>query len=49
MSCTCSSTGEDPTAFAEDPKLRLENIQFIYVCKEKASLEQVQDMFVDPR
>ena len=42
-------TREDPTAFAEDSKLRLENIQFIYVCKEKASLEQVQDMFVDPR
>ena len=40
---------EDPTAFAEDPKLRLENIQFIYVCKEKAVLEQVQDMFVDPQ
>ena len=42
-------TREDPTAFAEDPKLRLENIQFIYVCKEKAILEQVQDMFVNPR
>ena len=42
-------TREDPTAFAEDPKLRLENIQFIYVCKEKATLEQVQDMFVNPR
>jgi hypothetical protein len=41
-------TREDPTAFAEDAKLRLENIQFIYVCKEKAVLEQVQDMFVDP-
>ena len=40
---------EDPKAFAEDAKLRLENIQFIYVCKEKALLEQVQDMFVDPR
>jgi hypothetical protein len=40
---------EDPTAFAEDAKLRLENIQFIYVCKEKASLEQVQDMFVNPK
>ena len=40
---------EDPTAFAEDPKLRLENIQFIYICKEKAVLEQVQDMFVNPR
>ena len=40
---------EDPKAFAEDPKLRLENIQFIYICKEKATLEQVQDMFVDPR
>jgi len=40
---------EDPKAFAEDPKLRLENIQFIYVCKEKASLEQVQGMFVNPR
>jgi hypothetical protein len=42
-------TREDPTAFAEVPKLRLENIQFIYVCKEKAVLEQVQDMFVNPR
>jgi hypothetical protein len=42
-------TREDPTAFAEDAKLRLENIQFIYICKEKAVLEQVQDMFVDPR
>ena len=42
-------TREDPTTFAEDPKLRLENIQFIYVCKEKAVLEQVQDMFVDPQ
>ena len=40
---------EDPKAFAEDPKLRLENIQFIYVCKEKATLEQVQGMFVNPR
>ena len=40
---------EDPTALEESAKLRLENIQFIYVCKEKASLEQVQDMFVDPR
>ena len=40
---------EDPTAFAEDAKLRLENIQFIYVCKEKAVLEQVQDMFVNPK
>jgi hypothetical protein len=40
---------EDPKAFSEDPKLRLENIQFIYVCKEKASLEQVQGMFVNPR
>ena len=42
-------TREDPTAFAEDAKLRLENIQFIYVCKEKAVLEQVQDMFVNPQ
>ena len=42
-------TREDPTAFEEGAKLRLENIQFIYVCKEKASLEQVQDMFLDPR
>ena len=40
---------EDPTALEESAKLRLENIQFIYVCKEKASLEQVQDMFVNPR
>ena len=42
-------TREDPTALKESAKLRLENIQFIYVSKEKASLEQVQDMFVDPR
>ena len=42
-------TREDPTALEESAKLRLENIQFIYVCKEKAVLEQVQDMFVDPR
>ena len=42
-------TREDPTALEESEKLRLENIQFIYVCKEKAALEQVQDMFVDPR
>ena len=40
---------EDPIALAESAKLRLENIQFIYVCKEKASLEQVQGMFVNPR
>ena len=40
---------EDPKAFAEDAKLQLENIQFIYICKEKATLEQVQDMFVNPR
>jgi hypothetical protein len=26
-------TREDPKGFAEDAKLRLENIQFIYVCK----------------
>ena len=42
-------TREDPKVFAEDAKLRLENIQSIYVCKVKAVLEQVQDMFVDPR
>ena len=42
-------TREDPTALEEDTKLRLENIQFIYVSKEKASPEQVQDMFVNPR
>ncbi len=40
---------EDPIALAESAKLRLENIQFIYVCKEKAVLEQVQDMFVNPK
>ena len=40
---------EDPTAFAEDVKLRLENIQFIYVAKGMIVLEQVQDMFVDPQ
>jgi len=42
-------TREDPTALEESAKLRLENIQFIYVCKEKAALEQVQDMFVNPK
>ena len=42
-------TREDPTALEESAKLRLENIQFIYVSKEKAVLEQVQDMFVNPR
>lgn len=40
---------EDPKAFVEDAKLRLENIQFIYICKQKAVLEQVQDMFVNPQ
>ncbi len=39
---------EDPTAFAEDVKLRLENIQFIYVAKGMIVLEHVQDMFVSP-
>jgi hypothetical protein len=42
-------TREDPTALEESAKLRLENIQFIYICKEKATLEQVQGMFVNPR
>jgi len=41
-------TREDPKAFAEDPKLRLENIQFIYISKERAMLEQMQDMFANP-
>jgi len=41
-------TLEDPTRFAERAKLRLENIQFIYVAKEMAVLEQVQDMFASP-
>ena len=41
-------TREDPTAFAEDAKLRLENIQFIYVAKGMIVLEQVQDMFASP-
>jgi hypothetical protein len=40
---------EDPAAFAADEKLRLENIQFIYVAKGMIVLEQVQDMFVDPQ
>lgn len=40
---------EDPTAYEESAKLRLENIQFIYISKEKASIEQVQDMFVNPK
>ena len=42
-------TREDPKAFEENLKLRLENIQFIYVTKERATLEQVQDMFVNPK
>jgi hypothetical protein len=40
---------EDPTRFEESEKLRLENIQFVYVAKGMIVLEQVQDMFVDPR
>ena len=40
---------EDPTRFEESEKLRLENIQFIYVAKRMIVLEQVQDMFVDPQ
>ena len=39
---------EDPTRFAESEKLRLENIQFIYVAKGMIVLEQVQDMFANP-
>ena len=39
---------EDPTRFEESEKLRLENIQFIYVAKGMIVLEQVQDMFVNP-
>jgi hypothetical protein len=34
---------------SEDPKLRLENIQFIYISKQRATLEQMQDMFVNPQ
>ena len=41
-------TREDPTGFAEREKLRLENIQFIYVAKGMIVLEQVQDMFASP-
>ena len=41
-------TREDPTRFAEREKLRLENIQFIYVAKGMIVLEQVQDMFASP-
>ncbi len=41
-------TREDPTRFEESEKLRLENIQFIYVAKEMIVLEQVQDMFASP-
>ena len=41
-------TLEDPTRFAERAKLRLENIQFIYVAKDMIVLEQVQDMFASP-
>ena len=40
---------EDPTRFEESEKLRLENIQFVYVAKGMIVLEQVQDMFVDPQ
>jgi hypothetical protein len=39
---------EDPTRFEESEKLRLENIQFIYVAKGMIVLEQVQDMFASP-
>ena len=39
---------EDPARFAEREKLRLENIQFIYVAKGMIVLEQVQDMFASP-
>ena len=39
---------EDPTRFEESEKLRLENIQFVYVAKGMIVLEQVQDMFVNP-
>jgi hypothetical protein len=40
---------EDPTRFEESEKLRLENIQFIYVAKGMIVLEQVQDMFASPK
>ena len=40
---------EDPTRFEESEKLRLENIQFIYVAKGMIVLEQVQDVFVEPQ
>ena len=40
---------EDPEAFARSSKLRLENIQFIYISKDRTVLEQMQDMFVDPQ
>ena len=40
---------EDPTRFEESEKLRLENIQFVYVAKGMIVLEQVQDMFVEPQ
>ena len=39
---------EDSTRFEESEKLRLENIQFIYVAKGMIVLEQVQDMFASP-
>ena len=39
---------EDPEAFAAAAKLRLENIQFIYISKERTVLEQMQDMFANP-
>ncbi len=39
---------EDSTRFEESEKLRLENIQVIYVAKGMIVLEQVQDMFASP-
>ena len=39
---------EDPQAYAVDPKLRLENIEHIYVSKQGGHLEQVQDLFANP-
>ena len=39
---------EDPLSFAKRDIIRLENVSHIYVSKQKSTLEQMQDMWVDP-
>ena len=39
---------EDPLSFAKRDIIRLENVQHFYVSKQKSTLEQLQDMWVDP-